>query len=74
MRSNERNLQEYLAHKKTYPPRILPQAYAQGPVAVLGGAWFLMSEIPLYRGTSLGRNSPLAGLYGRHVPSALWWS
>ena len=29
-------VQGYLAHKKTHPPRTLPQAYAQGPNGVLG--------------------------------------
>ena len=37
-----------LADKKTPPPRTLQQAYAQGPVVVLGGGRFLISEVPLY--------------------------
>jgi len=30
-------IQGYLTHKKTHPPRTLPQAYAQGPRGFLGG-------------------------------------
>ena len=41
-------MQEYLAHKKTHPSRILPYAYAKGPTVVLRGGHFLMSEVPLY--------------------------
>ena len=40
-------VQGYLAHKKLPPPRILQQAYAWGPRAVLGRVKFLMSEVPL---------------------------
>ena len=39
----------YLTHKKTQPPRTLPQAYALGPRGVLEGVGrFLMGEVPLY--------------------------
>ena len=43
-----RPLQGYLAHKKLLPPRTLQWAYAQGPMVVLGGVNFFMSEVPLY--------------------------
>jgi len=36
--------QGYLAHKKQRPPRTLQQAYTLGPMVVLGGWAFLMSE------------------------------
>jgi hypothetical protein len=39
--------QGYLAHKKTPPPRTQQQAYAQGPMVVLGGGRLLMNEVPL---------------------------
>ena len=39
-------LQGYLAHKKRPPHRALQQAYAEGPVAVLGGG-----SVPYERGT-----------------------
>ena len=39
--------QGYLAHKKMPPPGTLQKAYAQGPMVVLGGVQFLMSEVPL---------------------------
>jgi hypothetical protein len=44
---------------------------------VLGGVRFLMSEVPLYevplyRGTSLIRNSPLVGLNSRTMSRTLW--
>ena len=32
---NTANIQGYLAHEKTPPPRTLQQAHAQGPVLVL---------------------------------------
>ena len=35
---------------------------------------FLTSGIPLYRGTSLIRNSGPLGPYSRTLPRALWWS
>ena len=40
-------LQGYLAHKKLHPARTIQQAYASGPMVVLGGWAFLMSEVPL---------------------------
>ena len=40
-------LQEYLANNKTTPSRTLQYAYALGPMAVLGGMRFLMSDVPL---------------------------
>jgi len=40
-------VQGCLAHKKTPPARTLRQE-TWGPVEVLGGARFLMSEVPLY--------------------------
>ena len=33
-------------------PRTLRQAYAQGPMMVLGGGRFLVSEVPLYSASS----------------------
>jgi len=42
-------VQGYLAHKKQCLPWALQQVYAYGPMAVLGGVEFLMSEVPLYR-------------------------
>ena len=39
----------YLAQKKQHPRRTLQQEYASGPIMVLGGWLFLMSEVPLYR-------------------------
>ena len=45
----EKHLHGYLAHKKTNPPRTLPQAYAYGPSGVLGG-WAVSYE----RGTPVG--------------------
>ena len=39
-------LQGYLAHKKMRQPRTLQ--YAWGPMVVLGGGLFLMSEVPLH--------------------------
>jgi hypothetical protein len=41
-------LQGYLAHKKAPPPRTLQHAHASGPMLVLGGGRFLMSEVPLH--------------------------
>ena len=40
-------VQVYLAHKKLPPPRTLQQDYAQGPMVVIRGGRFLMSEVPL---------------------------
>ena len=34
--------------EKRPPPRTLQKPYAQGPMVVLGGLSFLMSEVPLY--------------------------
>jgi hypothetical protein len=42
-----RSMQGFFAHKKASPPRTLQQAYAQGPMVVLGGGAFLMSKLPL---------------------------
>ena len=52
-------LQGYLAHKKLLPPR----TYVQGPMVVLGGLTFLMSEVPLFspRGACV-----FPGLHIRH--------
>ena len=33
--------------KKTPPPKTLQSAHAWGPMVVLGGVQFLMSEVPL---------------------------
>jgi len=41
-------LQGCLAHKKPPHPRTLQWDYAYAPVVVLGGALFLMSEVPLH--------------------------
>ena len=51
--------QGYLAHKNPLPPRTLLYAYAKGPMVVLGGGHFLMSELPLYRGSSPIKKVPL---------------
>ena len=42
-------LKGHLASKKTPGPRNLQKDYAYGPMVVLGGGRFLMSELPLYR-------------------------
>ena len=42
-----RLLQGYLAHTKHPPPRILRQDFTYGPMVILGGGLFLMSEAPL---------------------------
>ena len=52
----------YLAHKKTPPPRTLQQAYAYGPMMVVGGG--AASD---GRGTSVLRTSPV--LNGKEVSS-----
>ena len=41
-------LQGYLAHKKQHPPRTPQKPSAQGPMVILWGWVFLMSEVPLY--------------------------
>ena len=46
--------QGYLAHQKTPRRRTLQQPYAQGPMVILAGWVFLMSEVPLYLGVSHG--------------------
>ena len=33
-----------------------------------------MSEVPLYRSTSLTRNSAPVGPYSTNMPKVLWWS
>ena len=38
----------YLAHKTPRPLRSLQKNYAKGPMEVLEGRRFLMSEVPLY--------------------------
>ena len=43
----DRRIQGYLAHKKLRPPRNLQYDYAWGPMVVLGGGLFIMSEVPL---------------------------
>ena len=43
-------LQGYLAKKKTPRPRNLQEGYAYGPMVILGGGRFLMSEVSLYLG------------------------
>ena len=43
-------------------------------MVILGGGRFLMSEGPLYMGTSLMRNTPLRGPYSRTIPRVVWWS
>jgi len=46
-RSQECAVQGYLAHEKQHPPRALQLDYAYGPMAVLGGGLFLISEVDL---------------------------
>jgi hypothetical protein len=41
-------MQGYLAHKKPPSLRTLQYDHAVGPMVVLEGGWFLMSEAPLY--------------------------
>ena len=41
------SLQGYLAHKKHPPPRTLQWDYTYGPMVILGGVLFLMSEVLL---------------------------
>ena len=41
-------VQGYLANKKQPPSRTLQKDYAYGPMVVLGGRLFLMSEVSLY--------------------------
>ena len=41
--SQGQDLQLYLAHKKTHPPRAL-QAYVQGPMVLLGDGRFLARD------------------------------
>ena len=43
------SLQGYLAHHQLPPLRTLRYDYAEGPMVVLGGALFLMSEVSLYK-------------------------
>ena len=40
-------LQGYLAPEKQPPRRTLQKPYAYGPMVILGGWVFLMSEVPL---------------------------
>ena len=40
-------LQGFLTYKKMHPPTTLPWVYAQGPMGVLWGWDFLMSEVHL---------------------------
>ena len=66
-----RTVQGYLAHKKVPPlgpysrpvARSLRWSYEEGGL--------LMSEVPLYRVTSLIRNRPALGPYRRPVPRVL---
>ena len=46
----------YLAHAKSPLPRTLQKGYACGPMMVLWGGCFLISEVPLY-----SADSPLEG-------------
>ena len=49
-------LQGYIADAKQTPPRTLQQDYVQGHMVALGrGGVFLMSQVPLYSGTSSER-------------------
>ena len=41
------HVQWYLADKKTHLPRTLPQAFAWGPMVVLGVEHFLVGEVTL---------------------------
>ena len=83
-------VQGYLAHKKPPSRRTLQQAFAQGPMVILGG-WAFSYErgTPVrrpmrsnrsnfahitYRGTSLTRKRLPVGPYSRTVPRALRWS
>ena len=50
-------VQGYLAHKKQPPRRTLQYPYAQGPMVVLEGWVFLVSEVPL-QGVWCGANTP----------------
>ena len=47
---------------------------AEALCRLLGRWQFLMSKVPLGRGTSLIRNRPTLGPYRRPKPVALWWS
>ena len=52
-------LQGKLAHNPPPPPpRTLQWPCAYGLMGLLGGERFRMSEVPLYRGTPLMKNSP----------------
>ena len=42
-------VQGYLAHKNPSPSRTLQWPYALGPMVILGGESFFVSEVPLYR-------------------------
>ena len=53
-------LQGQLAHKKTHPPKTLPQAYAQGPRVVLGG-W----AVSYVRGTPLEGRIPAGDSFSK---------
>jgi len=46
-----RKEQGYLAHKHLVPPGTLQEAYAWGPMVVLGELKFFMSEVPLWPAT-----------------------
>ena len=52
----QRGVQGYPAHKKQSPPRTLQEAYACGPVLVLGGGTFFCE-----RGTPVGHTRPFGG-------------
>ena len=41
-------MQGYLAHMKQCPHRTLQYPFAEGPMEILGGRVFLMSEVPMY--------------------------
>ena len=43
-----RTIQGHLAHEKQPPRRTLQEDQAQGPMVILGGWVFRMSEVPLY--------------------------
>ena len=64
------------------PPRLYGGRPSQGPalglcrpIVVLGGrGWFLLSSLPMYRGTAMIRNRPNLAPSRRFVSRARWWS
>ena len=52
--------------QEALPPWSIRQPDAQGPIVLPGGGAFVMSEVPLYRGTSF-RSAPSARVHSRGV-------